>query len=439
MTAISYLGISNSTSGTGPHSVAIPAGSNRVALWVYCAETVGSVTVNSVIYDASGANSALTQVMRYVVGNRMIEVWQLPEALIQASSLPFSWSLTGTLVAGRASIVTFGGVDQTTPINGSAGAAIVASTTGSVSVTSNTDGGVLAACVVNLSTTTADWSSNAFNERVDGVMATSAARSIATKVATGTISADVTLSASDSGLIAAVAINAAGFAATIDITAVNSGSAMTEGQTGVAIVGTALNAAGAGARARIVSEPSTFQALSNYSPSSATAATADVPTLTSLPFSQTAAGVGLPTWNLEVIGTASGTNDGSPVAIEIRPQAGYDVVEIAAPDLTSESLLSAVGWTAVATDLIEWDTSVTVDGAVVTVTVNDDGTVSLDSTPDPLPASVSFQWRAYSSADNLWTSYATATFGDEEAATDDEFLFRRHRYLAFQRVGRFSR
>lgn len=203
----------------------------------------------------------------------------------------------------------------------------------------------------------------------------------------------------------------------IDLTSVNGGSAMTEGQAAVALVGSSMNAAGADIKLRITTATSTFQTSGGtYSASSGTAATFTVPTLTSLPFSQNAAGTGLTTWNLEAIGTATAGDDVSAVAIEIRPQSGWDVVEIATPDLTSASLLFYLGWTAVATDLIQWQSSVVVDTVTVTITVNDDGTFQYTSVytsggaAAPLP-SFTWNYKAWDSASKLWTSAATVTAG----------------------------
>ena len=431
MTAISYLAsIHNGSTTNGPVTVTIPTstGANkRMAFFVYHAESSNSGLVlnSSPKYDSAGTNVDLTFVGRseYSAGtvNEVVEIWRLPEASIQAGAKTISWTVTGTPTTARQSVVTFDGVDQTTPVNGSRSASVVAATTVSADVVVNTDGGALAAITLSADTPTHTWTGSSFTELVDGAMATSASRSIAYRIASGDITATTTISEAATGRLFVIGINADGLTSPIDITDVNAGSAMLEGQTSIAIVGTGLDSAGGAARIRIVGTPATHQNMGSYSASTAIAATAAVPTLTSLPYSQNAAGIGLTTWDLEAIGTATAGNDGSPVAVEIRPQSGYDVVEIASPDLSSQSLLSFLGWTAIATDLVEWDASVTVDGTPVTITVNDDGTVSLDSGGSPMPSSVTFQWRAWSSVDKLWTSYADATFGeggiDPEAPT----------------------
>lgn len=201
-----------------------------------------------------------------------------------------------------------------------------------------------------------------------------------------------------------------------NITSVNGGSAVYEGQTNVALVGTTMNVSNAAARLRIVGAPSTYQLLSSYSPSDASNATATIPTLTSVPFSQTYAGVGLTTWNVEVAGTNGSDVSVTPAAVELRPAAGWDVVEIVTPDLTTASLLYYLGWTGVATDLLHWQSSVVVNDTTVAITVNNDGTFDYVSTytvggaPAPLP-SFSWQYRGWSSSSKAWTSLATVLVG----------------------------
>lgn len=179
----------------------------------------------------------------------------------------------------------------------------------------------------------------------------------------------------------------------------------------VTLAGTLLNATNAGAVIKR-SNGSNSDALTSYSPSSAIAATGVIPNRpTKAPY--TTAGVTV-VLQSAILGVASG----SPLTITHNPPTGYSVVEVASPDLSSQSLLSYVGWTATGGDQIEWDNSVTVDATTVAVTVNADGTVELDSSPNPMPSSVSFKWRAYSTADDQWTDsasdasdWATATFG----------------------------
>ncbi len=193
----------------------------------------------------------------------------------------------------------------------------------------------------------------------------------------------------------------------------NGGTYVYEGQTGVTLTGVRMNASGAGARIRVVGDGSAYDALTSYSASDASNATATIPTLSRVPFSQNAAGVGLTTWNVEAVGTQTPTGyDPATVSVEVRPASGWDVVEIATPDLTDASLLYYLGWTGVATDLLHWTPSVVVGAITVAITVNDDGTYSYVSTytsggaPAPLP-NFSWQYRAYDSASKLWTSLGT--------------------------------
>lgn len=419
MTAISYLGITNGTTTAGPFNVtSLGSVATRMMFFVYHSQASNSgVQLTDVRYDSAGANTALTLVNRWEYSNgatinEVIEVWKLPEASIQSGAKSFSWTKNGVVVsAARQSVVQFDGIDQTTPTNGTSSANIVATTTGSTTVEVNTDGGALAFVTNDTSTITHDWTTNAYTEIADTAMATNGSRSIAYKIASGTQTPFDTLSASTSGIIAAIALNANGITTSIDLTSINGGSAIKEGDTGVPLVGTGMNATGAGMRLRIVSAPTTFQAASAYSASSATNATATVPTLTSLPFTTTS-------WAIEGLGTSTGGNDGSSVSTTLNPAAGYSVVQIGStPDLSPASLLSYLGWTAIATDQIHWVNAVTALGTPVTITVNDDGTVSLDSGGSPMPSAVTFDWRAWSSADKLWTSFTTATFGTSSAST----------------------
>lgn len=217
----------------------------------------------------------------------------------------------------------------------------------------------------------------------------------------------------------------------------------------VTFSGTVLDAANAGARIRKVGGTNAFDALTGYSASSSTAATAVIANRPSRTPYTSEDGT---THTLEFISTKNSGASTSGVATaaltvnDFVPPAGFSRVTIATPDLSSDSLLSALGWTSVAGDQIEWDNTVNVSGTDVTITVNDDGTVALDSGVNPMPATVSFKWRAYSTVDEDWTGqasdtsdWATATFTSASSGgADSEFLFRRHRYLAFQRIGRFN-
>lgn len=183
----------------------------------------------------------------------------------------------------------------------------------------------------------------------------------------------------------------------------------------VTLTGTGLDASGAGARIRKVGGTLAYDDLTGFADTSSTAATATIPNRPSRTPYTTAS------HTVEFIALKSGGGtSGTPTpAYALNPPTGFSVVEISAPDLTSQSLLSYLGWTSVAGDQIEWDNSVNVSGTDVAVTVNADGTIALDSTPNPMPATVTFKWRAYSTADEDWTGqasdlsdWATATVTD---------------------------
>lgn len=426
MTQVVQLGtITNGTTTAGPISLDVPdspSANKRMVFFIYNGESSASgLQLTDVRYDSAGANTALTLVGRWEYSdggtiNEIVEIWRLPEASIQTGSKSFSWTKNGISVGvARQSIVTLDNVDQTTPTNGTNSANIAAGTSGSCAVEVNTDGAVLAAITSALSTTSHTWGGSflSTDEIQDNAMSSNAARSIAFKASGGgTFTATCTLSGTDSSKLVAIAINADGLTTSINLTAVNGGSAITEGQTSVALVGTGLNATGAGARLRIVSDPATYQAMSPYSPSDSSNATATVPTLTSLPFSTAS-------WAIEAIGTSTAGNDGTPVSVTLNPADGYSVVEIGGtPDLSDASLLSFVEWTAVATDQIHWKNAVTADGTHVTITVADGGVPTLNSEPAAMPSSVTFDWRAWSSADKAWTNWTTATFGSASSASD---------------------
>ena len=194
----------------------------------------------------------------------------------------------------------------------------------------------------------------------------------------------------------------------------------------VTFSGTVLDAANAGARIRKVGGTLAYDDLTSFTDSSSTAATAVIPNRpTRTPYTSEDG----TTHTIEFIATNSGSPTGVATAAltvdDFVPPSGYSRVTIATPDLSSDSLLwpttsgGVLGWTSVAGDQIEWDNAVNVSGTDVTIVVNDDGTVALDSGVDPMPESVSFKWRAYSTGDEDWTGsasdtsdWATATFGE---------------------------
>lgn len=128
---------------------------------------------------------------------------------------------------------------------------------------------------------------------------------------------------------------------------------------------------------------------------------------------------------VEFIATTAGVvNATATPAYTLNPPTGYSVVELtSAPTTDPASLVSYVsGVTPAATDQIEYQSTITVSLVTVTATVATDGTVFLDSTPDPMPATVTMKWRYYSAANEIWSGsasdqsdWATATFGSASA------------------------
>lgn len=208
----------------------------------------------------------------------------------------------------------------------------------------------------------------------------------------------------------------------------------------VTFAGTALDVTDVGARIRKVGGSNAYDALTGFADSSAIAATAAIPNRpTRTPYTSEDG----TTHTVEFVATTSGVVTGTPTAAlttnAFVPPAGYSRVTIVTPDVTDASLCSAFGWTPAAGDQIEWDAEVDVDGVTVTVTVSDAGLVLLDSSPEDMPSTVTGKFRAYDSVAEQWSAtqsdmsdWHSWTFGD------DSFLFRRHRYLAFQRLGRFN-
>lgn len=173
----------------------------------------------------------------------------------------------------------------------------------------------------------------------------------------------------------------------------------------VTFAGTALDASGAGARMRKVGGTSSYDALTGYSASSSIAATAAIANRPSRTPYTSEDGT---THTVEFVGTTSGVVTGTATsAYTFNPPSGFARTTLTTPDLTDVSLCYDCGWTCIAGDQIEYESTVNVSGTDVTITVNTDGTVTLDSTPDPLPDGVSFAWRAYDSAAELWTGDAS--------------------------------
>lgn len=188
----------------------------------------------------------------------------------------------------------------------------------------------------------------------------------------------------------------------------------------VAFTGTAMDVSGAGARIRKVGGTSSYDAMGTPSSVTSTTFSSVIPNRpTRTPYTSEDG----TTHTIEFIATTSGVVTGTATTAlttnEFVPPSGYSRVTITSPDLTVNSLLYYLGWTSIAGDQIEWDNAVNVSGTDVTITVNTDGTVTLDSGANPMPASVPFYWRAYSTGDEQWTGsasnqsdWATATFGE---------------------------
>jgi hypothetical protein len=173
----------------------------------------------------------------------------------------------------------------------------------------------------------------------------------------------------------------------------------------VAFTGTAMDASGAGARMRKVGGTSSYDALGTPSSVTSTTFSAAIPNRPSRTPYTSEDGT---THTVEFVGTTSGAVTGTATsAYTFSPPTGYARTTLTTPDLTSASLCYDCGWTCIAGDQIEYESTVNVSGTDVAITVNTDGTVTLDSTPDPLPSGVSFKWRAYDSASELWTGSAS--------------------------------
>lgn len=173
----------------------------------------------------------------------------------------------------------------------------------------------------------------------------------------------------------------------------------------VTFTGTAMNASGAGARIRKVGDAASYDAMGT--PSSVTSTTFDS-TIPNRPSSVPYTSEDGTTHTLEFIATTSGVVTGTATsAYTFNPPAGFARTTLTTPDLTEASLCYDFGWTAIAGDQIEYDALVTVSGTDVTILVNTDGTVTLDSSPDPLPDGVTFKWRALDSGSKLWTGSAS--------------------------------
>ena len=125
----------------------------------------------------------------------------------------------------------------------------------------------------------------------------------------------------------------------------------TPGET-MTLAGTALDVANAGVRVRMVSTPTAYDTLTSYSASSASAATAVMPSmLTEVPFT-----VGT-SQTVEFISTLSGAASGVAFAGSTDVAAGYAVVELLAPNTTaSESVAANFGVTPVDLDQLYYQT-----------------------------------------------------------------------------------
>ena len=124
--------------------------------------------------------------------------------------------------------------------------------------------------------------------------------------------------------------------------------------------------------------------------------------------------------------TAGGTT--APFAITISPASGTSYVTLAghttgtgyATDLASDN-----------GDQLTYPSTV----AGSTVSVDADGNISF--TPD-VPDGTTFTREWFDASADTWATDTVQIDGGEVADGDDEFLFRRHRYLAWHRTGRFN-
>lgn len=228
--AVAYPGsIFSSTTSTSPQSVTLPAGSNRLAIFSWHCEATGGTTpctLSAVTYGAGAA--ALTFIGRenYIGGAgavETVELWYLKESQMLSGANDFAWTIgAGAVSAARVSVLTFTGVNQTTPVNTFTNNTFASTTTPTALSATNTTGGACAVyTTVNPQSTTHDWSANSFTELVDNNMATSACRSIAYKIADGSQTASVTLSGTGAGAQILVSMNAVGVGTPVlDVTGV---------------------------------------------------------------------------------------------------------------------------------------------------------------------------------------------------------------------------
>lgn len=180
------------------------------------------------------------------------------------------------------------------------------------------------------------------------------------------------------------------------------------------ITGTNMNVSTPGIRMRKVGGTNAYDTLS-YTPTNSTTGSATIANRPARTPYTTAS------HTVEFIATTAGVVNATPTpAYAFNPPTGYSVVELtSAPVSDPASLVSYVsGVTPAATDQIEYQSTITVSLVTVTATVAADGTVFLDSTPDPMPTTVTMKWRYYSASGEIWSGsasnqsdWATATFG----------------------------
>lgn len=125
--------------------------------------------------------------------------------------------------------------------------------------------------------------------------------------------------------------------------------------------------------------------------------------------------------------TAGGTS--ADFAITIAPQATHTHITLASTDAGVEwlGLASADGDQRVAA------TTTTLGGTFAFVGTDGNYTITY---PGDAPTDDSIYMAEFDDSADQWYE---STVDINPSSSDDEFLFRRHRYLAFQRVGRFSR